>query len=359
MSTFLLLTDVGQRQYYNKAMLTAFDFVTATAIIVDFCVDMRSVQLESELELDFEPTKIGDGLNCITSCALSHDGQLVAAGSLNSTLKLWSNLGECLTTFEGHKERIVTCAFTPEGKLVSGSEDKTMKLWDTVSQKCTATFGDHESCVTACAPTVDGLSLISGTWWGNLRLWDLESEKPVTTFRGHNSYIKALAVTGETVISASFGQSIKLWNWKSGKCFGTMKGHRDAINDFALTPDGLILVSASNDKSLKVWDLRMQKCLATLGLGPRGHRLHTCNIILNGATAISSSKYGVHVFNLQSFKYLRAFNIDGISGCALNPTGSTLLTSHESCLKLWGAKFKNPPFVVIEPLNPIDTAIFK
>ena len=71
--------------------------------------------------------------NRVWSVAFSPDGQYLASGSLNKTVKLWHvESGECIRTMEGHSNYVLSVAFSPDGQyLASGSEDKTVKLWST------------------------------------------------------------------------------------------------------------------------------------------------------------------------------------------------------------------------------------
>lgn len=69
-----------------------------------------------------------DGVYAI---ALSPDGQTIASGSADKTIKLWHlSTGELLGTFTGHTHTVTAVAFTASGEmLVSGSLDKTIKIW--------------------------------------------------------------------------------------------------------------------------------------------------------------------------------------------------------------------------------------
>lgn len=67
----------------------------------------------------------------VTSVAISPDGRLVAAGSLDKVVRVWDvQTGKPLERLEGHKDSVYSVAFMPDGKtLVSGSLDKTLRLW--------------------------------------------------------------------------------------------------------------------------------------------------------------------------------------------------------------------------------------
>ena len=68
----------------------------------------------------------------MTSVAISPDGRLVAAGSLDTVVRLWDvQTGQLIERLVGHKDSVYSVAFTPDGKgLVSGSLDCTLKHWD-------------------------------------------------------------------------------------------------------------------------------------------------------------------------------------------------------------------------------------
>lgn len=71
----------------------------------------------------------------VTTVAISPDNQMVAAGSLDKSVRVWNaNNGFLIERLEGeagHKDSVYSVAFSPNGKdLVSGSLDKTIKLWE-------------------------------------------------------------------------------------------------------------------------------------------------------------------------------------------------------------------------------------
>lgn len=68
----------------------------------------------------------------VTSVAISPNGQFVAAGSLDTVVRIWDvATGMLVERLRGHRDSVYSVAFTPDGKgLVSGSLDKTLKYWD-------------------------------------------------------------------------------------------------------------------------------------------------------------------------------------------------------------------------------------
>lgn len=78
-----------------------------------------------------EPADVDAG---VTSVAISPDGRHVAAGSLDTIVRIWDvATGNLIERLRGHTDSVYSVAFTLDGKgLVSGSLDKTLKYWDLV-----------------------------------------------------------------------------------------------------------------------------------------------------------------------------------------------------------------------------------
>ncbi|PLZ51674.1 hypothetical protein CBP15_14145, partial [Fischerella thermalis WC442] len=67
----------------------------------------------------------------VRSVVLSPDGQTLASGSGDKTIKLWNlKTGEAIRTLAGHGDGVQSLAFSQNGNiLVSGGFDNTIKIW--------------------------------------------------------------------------------------------------------------------------------------------------------------------------------------------------------------------------------------
>ena len=86
----------------------------------------------------------------VNSVVFSPDGNFLASGSTDDTVKLWnSTTGHLQSTLEGHAGSVLSTVFSRDGALIlSGSSDDTLNLWDTTGT-LKHTLRGHSGSVTS------------------------------------------------------------------------------------------------------------------------------------------------------------------------------------------------------------------
>ena len=121
----------------------------------------------------------------VTSVAISPNGQLVAAGSLDTVVRIWDVAnGSLVERLRGHRDSVYSVAFTPDGKgLVSGSLDKTLKYWD-VSGLISGGIKGRKEGANGGAP--NGPGAINGPGTGSTSRKEIDKSSQCTmNFTGH------------------------------------------------------------------------------------------------------------------------------------------------------------------------------
>lgn len=211
---------------------------------------------------------VGDGLlytlsghsGEVNSVAISPDGQTLASGSEDKTIKLWNlRTGELKTTLTGHSDGVKSVAFSPDGKtLASGSADYTIKLWQLHNASPLHTLTGHSNSVKAVAISRDGQILASASQDKTIHLWHLHTGELYSQLTGHWGEVNSVAISsdGQTLVSASWDETIRLWHLGTGAQLQSLEGHQGAVASVAISPDGQTLVSGSWDNTIRVWGLQ-------------------------------------------------------------------------------------------------------
>lgn len=227
----------------------------------------------------------------VVSIAYSPDGQHLISGSSDYTAKIWQvETGECLKTLQGHTSRVWSVAVSLQGIIATGSPDFTIKLWSAVGE-CLKTLHGHDCEVWGIAFTPDGQLLASASNH-DLRLWDVQTGDCRRILTGHTSWVWATAFhpNGHLLASSSHDKTIKFWDVKTGVCLRTLTEHTDWVWSIAFSPDGRTFASAADDLTIKLWDVETGECLQTL----TGHtkRIWTIAFSPNGKSIASGGLDG-------------------------------------------------------------------
>jgi WD40 repeat protein len=82
------------------------------------------------------------------------------------------NTYELIRTFYGHKNRVLSVDFSPNGtKLLSGSSDEKVKLWDVSTGKLLHTFIGHNEIVNCVRYSPDSLRIASAGFLEKIIVW--------------------------------------------------------------------------------------------------------------------------------------------------------------------------------------------
>lgn len=223
------------------------------------------------------------------------NGQWVATGSCDRTIKLWNLEGECLQVIRAFAP-VYSLDFHPRWDLlVSGHNDGCIRWWDINTGNCLMTLEAHIGTIWAVAFHPQGHLLSSFSDDRTIRLWDSQSGDCLRTLQGHQGQVESIVFSakGDRLISCSSDRTIRIWDVLTGNCLKVLEGHTNFVTCVALSSPcktkGAIqqpmLASCSLDETIRLWDVESGNCLQVL----RPQRLYE-GMNITGVTGLTEAQ---------------------------------------------------------------------
>ncbi|KAL2759161.1 hypothetical protein ACRALDRAFT_1080693 [Sodiomyces alcalophilus JCM 7366] len=237
-------------------------------------------------------------LGSVSCMDFSRDHELVAVGTMDSYIRIWSLDGKPLRSnvphekgtkvnnrkLIGHSGPVYSVAFsdaiaraegsgattTDESKgsgyvetgsklLLSSSADGHIRLWSLELWSCLCIYKGHDGPVFRVLWGPHGHYFLSAGWDKTARVWMQDHASAQRLLVGHDTSLSAIAwhPNGTYVFTASdeTDKSIRMWSVITGSCVRVFTGHTDYVSSLVCAPNGKILASGDTGGNIIFWDL--------------------------------------------------------------------------------------------------------
>jgi WD40 repeat protein len=170
----------------------------------------------------------------VDTVAWSADGQILASGASDGTVRLWNKEGKTIKVINIPEYQIKGLTWSSDGKL-AGIALKKLRIWDSDGNQETEIDAD---AYNKLAWSPDAKMIASNTIDHKVNIWNTDGSH-VSELTGHTSFINGLGWSqdGTVFVTASEDAKIRLWNtadWTEKK---VLSEYYESVTAMAWPPD--------------------------------------------------------------------------------------------------------------------------
>ncbi|MFF0703375.1 NB-ARC domain-containing protein [Streptomyces tendae] len=244
-----------------------------------------------DLDADAPPRIVRPGRRAAGCCAFSPDGRRILAGHSDGLVRLLDvTTAEVRFETEGHDGRVLDCAVTPNGDVVTAGGDGELALWDVRTGERRLTFARHSGRIWGCEVSADGTRMASAGEDGVVRIHDLRNGDVLNEMEHRTGHALGCVFSPDDSLLASVGDDgrLRLWDSSTGELTATLETGRElSLWSCRFSPDGSRLASVGTPATaLALWSTADRTVDTYIPIGgdritgcafsPSGRQIATC-----------------------------------------------------------------------------------
>ena len=184
---------------------------------------------------------------------------LLATGSCDRTIGIFSNSLEYMGYFQGNKGEILSLECLSDNRLASVAQyENCIKIWCTQSKRLQRILRSHERYSWKFLKEMEGGRIVAG-YFGGLSIFDIKSGEyiiDITAFQGKNL---CPCNSMHLLLTEYLSPNIDIWNIESQTIIKSVN-NEDNFNNFRAFPDNgegkIVAISLHPEPNMKIYEMK-------------------------------------------------------------------------------------------------------
>ncbi|MCA9039173.1 MAG: hypothetical protein KDA65_02370 [Planctomycetaceae bacterium] len=243
--------------------------------------------------------EVGDELDAILAADISADQTMIAVGSSNKLVRIYSTSdGSLLHEIKKHTDWVCALEFSPDGVLLASADrNGGMFMWEAFTGRQYAELRGHSNFITDVSWRGDSNLLASVSLDGSLRLWEPENGNQVKTWSADGAGVESVEYTRDgRLLTGGRSKVTSLWDANGGK-LRDFEAFSDYTLEVTFSDETNRVIAGDWNGEVRVWNAEDGARLGNLNQNP----LHL-QAKLEKAQAELNQIQGVHNTNAEAAK---------------------------------------------------------
>jgi WD40 repeat protein/predicted Ser/Thr protein kinase len=304
--------------------------------------------------------------NRIIDVAFTPDGTQVVSGGYDRTIRRWDvATGRELARIEELPQGVYSVGVAADGRtVVAGlARDTSLHLWDSSTNELRTVASEHQASIPKVVFSRDGSTLLTGDTGGTAIVWDGRTLRELRKL-AHLPRVQTAALSDDGQIAATGSSSgeVQIWHTASGRELHRIDAHQGIVMGIAVSGDGSRVASGGPDRVVRLWDATTGELIRefdghtdwiySVALSGDGQRI----LSSSGAAIVNnrfqtSTECAIRLWNAQSGKQIGVCNghSNHIHSVSFSPDGRLAASaSSDRTVRIW----RLPPTEDKESANP-------